>query len=161
VDWIEGRIIRKRSKTADCENVPIVNYQLWPETLRLLKQERAADSTGLVLLNANGGPIWSEENTNEGKYKKNDNVKNAFSRLRKGLKIAKPLKSLKKTSATLIRGNERFSALASLFLGHAPQSMADKHYTQLPQDLLDQAIQWLGQELGIEVEPELNAAPAQ
>jgi len=161
VDWIEGRIIRKRSKTADCENVPIVNYQLWPETLRLLKQERATDSTGLVILNANGGPIWTEENTNEGKYKKNDNVKNAFSRLRKGLKIAKPLKSLKKTSATLIRGNERFSALASLFLGHAPQSMADKHYTQVPQDLLDQAIQWLGQEMGIEVESELNAVPAQ
>ena len=30
VDWREGRIIRKRSKTGDRENVPTVNYKLWP-----------------------------------------------------------------------------------------------------------------------------------
>ena len=40
VNWEEGRIKRKRSKTGDCENVPTVNYKLWPETLRLLRQER-------------------------------------------------------------------------------------------------------------------------
>ena len=158
VDWKEGRVIRKRSKTADCENVPTVNYLLWPETFRLLKQERAVDSEDLVLRNANGNPIWSEEITKEGKYKKNDNIKNAFDRLRKELGIAKPLKSLKKTSASLLRDNEKFSALASLFLGHAPQSMSDRHYTQFPQNLFDQAVTWLGQEFGI-IAPTVVAKP--
>jgi len=60
------------------------------------------------------------------------------------------LKSLKKTSATLIRGNEKYASLESLFLSHAPQSMAHRHYTKLPQELLDEAVTWLGEELGIE-----------
>ena len=172
VDWKEGRIIRKRSKTSDEENVPTVNYKLWPETFRLLQQERDANSQDRVLVNSNGGPLWSEETTADGKYKKNDNVKNAFERLRtvKEIKeplkarkktstrkveravkatIDKPLKSLKKTSASLLRDNAQFASLEGLFLGHAPQSMSDKHYTKVPQKLLDQAVQWLGEEYGL------------
>jgi integrase len=149
VDWSAGRIIRKRSKTADEENVPVVNYVLWPETIRLLRQERAAESQDRVLLNSNGSAIWSEKIVDGGKYQKTDNVKNAFDRLRKTKNIDKPLKSLKKTSATLLRNNRGFSGLESLFLGHAPQSMADKHYAGVPQELLDQAVTWLGQEYGI------------
>lgn len=146
VDWKEGRIIRKRSKTADCENVPTVNYKLWPETFRLLQQERASDSQTLVLLNSNGSPLWSEEIGSGGKYQKTDNIKNAFDRLRK---VEKPLKSLKKTSASLLRDSGTFSSLEGLFLGHAPQSMSDKHYAQVPQRLLDQAVEWLGQQYGL------------
>jgi hypothetical protein len=149
VEWDEGRIIRKRSKTADEANVPVVNYKLWPETLRLLRQESTVESAGRLLLNANGDPLWAEEITDNGRYQKTDNIKNAFNRLQKKTKITKPLKSFKKTSATLLRSNEKFSGLAGLFLGHAPQSMSDKHYTQIPQRLLDQAVTWLGQELGL------------
>jgi integrase len=149
VDWEDGRIVRRRSKTADRENVPVVNYLLWPETLRLLKQERAKDSTDRVLLNSNGQPLWSETLTEQGKYQKVDNVKNAFDRLRKAVRVNKPLKSLKKTSATLLRNSEKFGGLAGLFLGHAPQSMSEKHYTLVPQDLLDRAVQWLGAEYGM------------
>lgn len=149
VDWSAGRIIRKRSKTSDQKNVPTVNYLLWPETCRLLGHERNSSTEGLVLLNSNASPLWSEEIGPNGKYKKTDNIKNAFDRLRKKLKIEKPLKSLKKTSATKIRGHETFHGLEGLFLGHAPQSMSDRHYTQVPQALLDQAIRWLGTEYGI------------
>ena len=149
VDWDEGRIKRKRSKTGDCDNVPTVDYKLWPETLRLLRQERAQESSELVLLNANGSPLWTEQITAAGKYQKTDNVKNAFDRLRKTLGIKKPLKSLKKTSASLLRNNERFSNLENLFLGHAPQKMSDQHYAQVPQDLLDLAVRWLGDEYGL------------
>lgn len=53
VDWQEGRIIRKRSKTSKHENVPTVSYLLWQETFRLLRQERNPESKGLVLLNVN------------------------------------------------------------------------------------------------------------
>ena len=149
VNWEEGRIKRKRSKTGDCDNVPTVNYKLWPETLRLLRQEQAKDSSGLVLLNSNGSPLWTEQMSKDGKYQKTDNVKNAFDRLRKTLGITKPLKSLKKTSASLLRNDARFSNLENLFLDHAPQKMSDRHYAQVPQDLLDQAIQWLGAEYGL------------
>ena len=89
-------------------------------------------------------PLLTEELEASGAYRKTDNVKNAFDRLRKKLKLKKSLKSLKKTSATLIRGNERFQGLEGLFLGHAPQSMADKHCAQVPQALLDEALRWLG-----------------
>ena len=149
VDWDDGRIIRKRSKTGDCESVPTVNYKLWPETFRLLQQERAQDSSELALLNSNGSPLWTEQISAAGKYQKTDNVKNSFDRLRKTLGIEKPLKSLKKTSASLLRNNERFSNLENLFLGHAPQKMSDRHYAQVPQDLLDHAVRWLGDEYGL------------
>ena len=146
VDWDQGRIIRRRSKTEDCENVPIVNYLLWPETFRLLKQERAKRSKDRVLVNANGSPLCFEKFSENGTYRKTDNIKNAFDRLRKPLKILKPLKSLKKTSASLLRDSAQFSSLEHLFLGHAPMTMADRHYARVPQRLLDQAIEWLGRQ---------------
>jgi integrase len=124
VDWNDGRVTRRRSKTRKHKNVPIVSYKLWPETLRLLRQEQASN-------------------------KKTDNIGDAFHRLNQKTKINKPLKSLKKTSATLIRGNEKYASLESLYLGHAPQSMADKHYAAAPQELLDEAISWLGEEYGL------------
>ena len=36
VDWVKGRIIRKRTKTSKRNNVPVVNYKLWPETFSML-----------------------------------------------------------------------------------------------------------------------------
>ena len=105
------------------------------ETFRLLKQQRDAKSKSRVLSNTNGSPIWSEEITKDGKYKKTDNVKHAFDRLRKVAEIEKPLKSLKKTLASLLRNSGTFSGLEGLFLGHAPQSMSDRHYSQVPQTL--------------------------
>jgi integrase len=142
VDWVAGRITRKRSKTGNFRSVPTVSYRLWPETFRLLKQEQNGDAD-TVLLNENGGRLWLEQLGDGEKYRKNDNVKNAFHRLCRKTGIQKPLKSLKKTSATLIRGSARFAGLEGLFLGHAPLSMADRHYTQVPQALLDEAVGWL------------------
>ncbi len=149
VDWKAGRIIRKRSKTAHEDNVPEVNYLLWRQTFRLLKQERNSSDAVRALTNSQGGPLWSERVDESGKYQKTDNVKNAFDRLRKQVDIEKPLKSLKKASATLLRSNEKFQGLEGLFLGHAPQSMSDKHYTQIPQQLLDSAVNWLGDQFKI------------
>ena len=83
VDWEQGRIIRKRSKTRSSEQVPLVNYKLWPETMVLLKKHRSRNSAGRVLLNARGEPLWQEQIDANGKYKKQDNVRNAFGRLRK------------------------------------------------------------------------------
>lgn len=143
VDWESGRVIRKRSKTSQFENVPTVSYLLWAETFRLLNQERRDATDGRVLQNANGSAICVEQYDADGKFKKTDNVKNAFERLRKKVDIKKPLKSFKKTSSSLLRGEERFQSLEDLFLGHAPKKLSDKHYTQVPTKLLDRAILWL------------------
>ena len=70
VDSKAGRIIRKRSKTADCDNVPVVNYRLWPETFRLLQAHRSTKSIDLVLLAANGSPLWLEQAKPGGKIRK-------------------------------------------------------------------------------------------
>src|SRR5262245_11409394 len=59
VDWAAGRIIRKRSKTADRENVPVVNYKLWPQTFKLLKKYRSG--TERVLLTERGLPYIRTE----------------------------------------------------------------------------------------------------
>ena len=61
VDWNVGRVIRKRSKTSDHENVPVVDYLLWPETFRLLKQYRASESTDRVLAELQRQPDLDRE----------------------------------------------------------------------------------------------------
>ena len=148
IDFGAGRIIRKRSKTGMFDAVPTVNYLLWPETLKLLKEFVDHGEGELAMLNSNGTPLWSESLSN-GKYHKSDNIKNAFDRLRKKLGITKPPKSLKKTSSSKIRDNERFNGLEDLFLGHAPQKMSDKHYASALQTLFDKAICWLAGQYGL------------
>lgn len=149
VDWDRGRITRKRSKTKKHRNAPEVSYKLWKETLALLQQERSAGHSERVLVNENGGPLWQEFRGSDGKFKKMDNIRNAFERLRRKTGITKTLKSLKKTSATLLRDNGNYASLVRVFLSHAATSMSDKHYAQMPQNLLDEAIQWLHDELRI------------
>jgi hypothetical protein len=106
--------------------VPVVCYQLWPETLRLLQQERTKKTSGLVLLNEDGKPLWSAEAAADGKLKRGDNIRDAFWRLQKKTGIAKPLKSFKKTAASLLRDNPRYASLEKLYLGHAPRSLSDR-----------------------------------
>ena len=149
VDWRLGRITRKRSKTRQHATVPVVVYQLWPETLALLKQERDATGQGRVLRNQDGGALLHDKIDPNEKYNKNDNVRCAFQRVCRKLGIKKPLKSFKKTSASLIRGHREFQGLEDLFLGHAPQKVSDKHYTKPPTELLWDATNWLRSEYGI------------
>ena len=101
-------------------------------------------------MNSNGTPLLSERNDESGKFKKTDNIKNAFDRLKTKLDIAKPLKSFKKSSASRLRDSDRFNGLEDLFLGHAPQKMSGRHYTTPPQGLLDAAICWLAEQYGLE-----------
>jgi len=145
VDWTAGTITRKRSKTADHKGVPTVKYSLWPETLRLLRQERAAEGPR-ALTNEHGGPLKVEALGAGGKLEKIDNVASAFARLRRKTKIAKPPKLLRKTSASLLKSNKEFAGIEVLFLGHAPDTIADRHYAQAPQQTLDEAIVWLGEQ---------------
>lgn len=166
VDWSNGAITRRRSKTSRSENVPTVRYKLWPWTFQLLKEQSRSGSER-VLLNRDGEPLRTDEVTTAGRYRKTDAVRLAIRRLAKKTGIPFSLKMLKKTSVSLLEDDSRYSGLRQLFLDHAPRSVAERHYVGTPQKLLDEAVLWLGKELGIaeplarrEAEPKGDAATA-
>ncbi|MGE3407587.1 MAG: tyrosine-type recombinase/integrase [Pirellulales bacterium] len=148
VDWKRGTITRKRSKTSDCENVPVVCYRLWPQTLEMLKKHRSNDRHR-VLLTQTGRPVKTESISDTGKLRKSDPVGLAARRLAKKTGIVFTLKILKKTSATRLRNHRHYSGLERLFLGQAPRTLSDRNYTAVPQDLLDKGIAWLAKNLAI------------
>ena len=141
VSWPTGTITRKRSKTANHVGVPTVTYQLWPETLRLLQQHRS--QTEVVLLTKAGKRLVEERLDETGSYRKSDSVKSAYDRRMAKLPFSKPFKLLRKTSATLIHSNPQFRGLDQLFLGHAPASIAERHYVATSKSALDDALEWL------------------
>ena len=145
VDWKTGRISVKRSKTQEHANVPKVQYKLWPETFTLLKKHRSAEGD-LVLVNAKGGPLKFETIV-DGKVKKTDNIRSAYERLLRKLKIKgkdrKPLKLIRKTSSSKLAEHRDYGRFAQYFLGQAPATVADKHYVRPSQELFDEAVGWL------------------
>jgi integrase len=144
VDWIEGRITRKRSKTNHHEDVPIVCYQLWPETFELLKARRSRHPK-LALTNRRGNPLKRESIVN-GKLKVVCNISSTYDRLRRKLKITKPYKLLRKTSASKLASE--YPSCRILFLGQSDTTIADKHYIKPDQGVFDRAVTWLGEQFG-------------
>ena len=146
VDWRRGRIIRQRTKTrGKSEKIPIVDYKLWKTTFELLKQFRSTDRT-FALLNEDGLPLWHEKKDN-GKYKKSDAIKNLYFRLQqnklpKGTK-KKPFKTFRKTAATKLEEHGQYGRYSEYFLGEAPSSITQKHYTTPSTKQFDAALDWL------------------
>ena len=101
------------------------------------------------MVNDAGGHLKVESLDANGKLCKIDNIVSAFSRLKREVGIKKPLKLIRKTSATLLKSGKQFSGVEAVFLGHAPRSVADRHYAQVPQALLDAALKWLGKLYGV------------
>ena len=144
VDWENGRITRKRSKTKDLVNVPEVTYKLWPLTFKLLKQFKSSDPE--IVLLTDDGNRWSNKRLVNGKLVKADNVASCYKWLKLKTKIRKPLKLIRKTSATLLESHEHFGRYKTHFLGHSPRSIADKNYSAPSNDLFDRIIDWLGEQ---------------
>lgn len=152
VDWASGRIKRKRSKTRGEANVPTVDYPLWPRTLELLREHRSDDPEVVLLTRTGGRWVWAE--TVEGKLRSSDNVASNYKRLSKALKARgepelKPMKLIRKTSASLLDAHPEFGRYAPYFLGHSPKSMAEKHYIKPSRERFDAAVGWLGTQYGL------------
>jgi integrase len=145
VDWTEGRIIRKRSKTGDNENVPTVNYKLWPATFALLKKYRSG--TARVLLTESGLP-FVRTGLKDGRVSKADGFASNFVHVKRRLGFAGSLKQLRSMGATMLEAHKDFGRFKSYFLGHSPKTVADKHYARPSQELFDTAVEWLGKQLG-------------
>jgi integrase len=146
VNWKEGRITRKRSKTKGEANVPIVEYLLWPDTFALLKKYRSTDPNR-VLVNANGSPLRQRGFRADGSNHNLNNITSAYQRVCRKLGIpAKPLKLLRKTGASMLETQPEFGRYAQFYLGHSPRSVADRHYVQPSKEQFDRALTWLGQQ---------------
>jgi hypothetical protein len=66
----------------------------------------------------------------------------------KKLGLRLQLKGLRKTGATLLKGQaKRFPSCSGYWLGHSPKTVEDKNYAAPSQQLLDQAVTWLGKKL--------------
>jgi integrase len=150
-----GRITRRRSKTRKCLNAPTVCYKLWDETKALLDQEIANckeypgyESMDCLLVNQRGKPLWYEYVTN-GKPSKHDSVSRDYQRFITELRENNSdipdftYYALRRTTASLIKNEPKFRTLNELWLGHAPRSMADKHYNADDDTILDDCLLWL------------------
>ena len=151
VDWNQGTITRKRTKTREHENVPEVTYRLWATTFTLLKQYRSGSP--VVLLTAKSGKTWAGRELRNGKIVRWDSIDSNFGVLQKnlsakGVQIDKPLKIFRKTASTMLDNSNLHSRYSTLFLGHAPDTMANAHYVDYSQDRFDDAVSWLGEQFG-------------
>jgi integrase len=148
VDWEEGTITRKRSKTEHREDTPEVTWRLWPITFQLLKKHRS--NHPVLALTARSGKPWVVKSLKaDGRLHKTDKIKSNYRRLVKLTGISKPLKSIRKTSANLLESHRDYARFASYFLGHAESGMKNRHYTDVPQALFDEALDWLRQQYGL------------
>jgi hypothetical protein len=68
--------------------------------------------------------------------------------VKKRLKLKRSLKELRKLGATLLDGHPTYGRFASLFLGHSPRTVKDRHYAAPSQNLFDVGVAWLGRQLG-------------
>lgn len=129
---------------------------LWQETFSLLKKYRSKHPD-LVLLNRKGEPLWVEHETH-GKFNRKTNIGSAWVELMRKAAWKKednkpPLKSLRKTPATMLENHLEYGRYAEYFLGEAPHSIASRHYITPSRDQFDAAIKWLGQQFGVEPTP--------
>jgi hypothetical protein len=145
-DGTADRIIRKRSKTSDHKTVPVVNYKLWPTTAALMKRWRSGQAQ--VLRTKSGGP-WKRMDMIDGRLVKCDNIARIYdSQTPKLNGFKKPLKCIRKMGVTILESHDIYHRFGKLYLGHAPDSIKDRHYADVPKDEFDKALAWLGQQLG-------------
>jgi integrase len=146
VDWVAGTVTRKRSKTRHEPNVPTVTYRLWPTTFVLLQKHRSGQDR--VLLTVEGKPYVRSE-IRDGKLVKTDGIYEQWKHTQRRLGVGHlRLKQLRKLGASLLASHKDYGRLVPYFLGHSPRTVADRHYVVPPQELLDEAVTWLGQQLG-------------
>jgi integrase len=152
VNWAEGRVKRKRGKTKGYVNVPTVDYLLWPVTFELLRKHVDQGGGELVLLTESGKPFIRRSLLDDGRLSKTDGFASNFDYLKerllkKGIRLG-PMKELRKLGATLLAGHKDFDKYHRYFLGHTARTMADRHYVVPDRERFDEAVTWLGQELG-------------
>ena len=134
-----GYLTRKRVKTVNHDNVPLVRYKLWQKTKQLLNQFRSSDPDLWLVSNA-GTPLWSGR-IEDGCVKEKDLIAKAWQKAKCPIK----LKEFRSISATTLETHKEYGRYVSYFLGHSPRTLKDKHYAAPSQTVFDDALAWLGE----------------
>jgi integrase len=150
VDWDRGYVERKRSKAKNVQSAPVVRYKLWPTTLALLKKYRSGGGRVLV---TNRGTAFVRDEMKGGKVRRANAFRNAMDRIRDRVRQTTPgfdgsSKGVRKMAATLLEEHPAHGRYAQHFLGHAPSTTAGRHYVRPSQEQFDEAVTWLGKQLG-------------
>ena len=147
VDLKAGRLVHKRVKTRKKKNVPMVNYPLWPETVKALAACES-DHSELWFISEEGLPLKSSHLVGD-RESKWCVMTTQWGKWRSGQKVPqKPHKGLRKTAATLIEG--KYPGWETTYLGHAPATVAGRHYVVKDGSInpeFDKALHWLRAEL--------------
>jgi hypothetical protein len=98
VDWDEGVITRRRSKTSKNDAVPVVRYKLWRQTVEELKRWRSDDPD--VVLLTQTGQRWIQPKQKEGAWQRSDCIASALRVYLRRAKVDKPPKALRATAAS-------------------------------------------------------------
>jgi len=155
VDLKKGTITRVRSKTAHHANAPTITYKLWPETLKLLRQEsqKGCKADARILVNENGLALVRRDIRQDGKLKRIDNIKTAIDRVYRAMNAEKgskapglPPKHIRKTCATLLAG-EFNQSIATDYLADVPSGVIARHYVKPDQSKFNKALMWLGKQV--------------
>ncbi len=147
VDLNGGRIVYKRIKTRGRKHTPTVNYKIWPETIDALREACSSDPE-LWFLTEDGLPL-KESKIVGNKESKWSALTRQWQRWQESGDVPdKPQKGLRKTSATLIES--KFPGWEETFLGHAPTTVAGRHYVVKdgkPSPEFDLVLDWLREQL--------------
>ena len=112
-----------------------------------------------MLLTSTGRP-WVRKELVKGRLVKCDSFDSTYKNLKKKLGFTKPAKQLRKTGATLLDSHPQHHRFSRMYLGHAPAGTKDRFYSAPDQASFDQAMLWLGQQLGQVPVEEKPADPA-
>jgi integrase len=144
IDFEEGRITRKRTKTETEKDVPTVSYKLWPTTLKLLKKCLGADSV-LALSTKNGKRLVEYWLDADGKEKEKNMLRQQWKRAQTEI----PHKAFRSVGSTLIYNNQTYRPWTGYYLGHTAKSLIEKHYaadTKEGRQEFDKIVEWLGKQ---------------
>lgn len=148
VNWVEGTITRKRSKTEDHEDVPEVTYKLWPSTFALLKEYRSGRPTSLL---TKTGQPWIQEEYDGSKYRHSDSIASNFKTVSRKAKVKVSPKQLRTTAASKLAEHPKFKFYAQYYLGQSPKTVADKHYVKPSDAEFFRALAWLEGQFDLQV----------
>jgi hypothetical protein len=129
----------------------VVRYKLWPTTLALLKKHRSGQERVLV---TNRGTAYVRDRLTEvGKRLRSDSFWAAFRLVRDRVRKSIPgfdgtPKGIRKMASSLLEEHPTFGRYTQHFLGHSPSTTAKKHYVRPSQQQFDEAVLWLGRQLG-------------
>jgi integrase len=150
VDWKAGYIERRRSKSSHVKNAPVVRYKLWPPALALLFKVRGDGDRVITTIR---GSAYVREGFKNGRRVRCDSFWSYFKLAKRRVQKVMPdfkgsPKGVRKMAATLLGSHPAHGRYVQHFLGHSPGSIADRHYARIDQAAFDEAVTWLGRQLG-------------